>query len=165
MHIRRAEVGDAAGIAKVHVETWQVAYRGIVPLRVLDRMSVPDRTTRWTQGLREPAGPTWVTVEEDRISGWATAGPARDQDADGFGELFGIYVDAQQWGTGTGPALMEEALSWLRSQYPKATLWTLEANARARRFYERFGWAPDGTRQMLDFDGTDLPEIRYTIDL
>ena len=36
----------------------------------------------------------------------------------------------------------------------------LEANARARRFYERAGFAPDGARHVLD-DLDGVTEIRY----
>ena len=39
-------------------------------------------------------------------------------------------------------------------------LWVLEDNARARRFYERAGFAPDGARHGLpDLGG--VTEIRY----
>jgi RimJ/RimL family protein N-acetyltransferase len=40
------------------------------------------------------------------------------------------------------------------------TLWVLEGNERARRFYEACGFQPDGTRQLLDIGGL-VPEIRY----
>ena len=39
----------------------------------------------------------------------------------------------------------------------------IEGNVRGRRFYERAGWAPDGGRQPIDFDGVIVDEIRYRI--
>jgi ribosomal protein S18 acetylase RimI-like enzyme len=43
--------------------------------------------------------------------------------------------------------------------YRYITLWVLEDNARARRFYEQAGFAPDDARHLLgDFGVT---EIRY----
>ena len=44
--------------------------------------------------------------------------------------------------------------------YTCITLWVLEANARARRFYHRAGFAPDGARHVLD-DLGGVTEIRY----
>ena len=49
--------------------------------------------------------------------------------------------------------------------FASAILWVFTANDRARRFYEAAGWRPDGTAQLLDFDGTAIEEIRYSIDL
>jgi RimJ/RimL family protein N-acetyltransferase len=37
----------------------------------------------------------------------------------------------------------------------------LEANPRARRFYERAGWRPDGARKHYERWGVTAPEIRY----
>jgi RimJ/RimL family protein N-acetyltransferase len=40
-------------------------------------------------------------------------------------------------------------------------LWVLDANARARRCYERAGWAPDGTEMTDDSRGFAIREVRY----
>jgi RimJ/RimL family protein N-acetyltransferase len=45
--------------------------------------------------------------------------------------------------------------------YVEATLWVLDANARARRFYERAGWAPDGAVMTDDSRGFRIREVRY----
>src|SRR5437879_1904890 len=123
--IREASLEDAEAIARVHVATWQAAYRGIVPDEYLDSLDVTDRTARWRQGLAAPGGPTWVAEIEGRVVGWANAGPSRDEDDQAApGELYGIYVEAASWGHGPGRHLMEEATAWLRPRYPEATLWT-----------------------------------------
>ncbi len=44
-------------------------------------------------------------------------------------------------------------------------LWVLAGNARARRFYQRCGWSPDGVDQIVPIAGVDLGEVRYAIDL
>jgi hypothetical protein len=45
-----------------------------------------------------------------------------------------------------------------------ATLWALEADARARAFYERVGWKPDGARK--SDPGTNLiADLRYRLAL
>jgi RimJ/RimL family protein N-acetyltransferase len=46
--------------------------------------------------------------------------------------------------------------------YASITLWVLEANARARRFYQKAGFTPDGARHELD-DLGGVTEIRYRL--
>jgi GNAT superfamily N-acetyltransferase len=73
-----------------------------------------------------------------------------DEDGAGRGELYAIYVDPQRWGDGTGVALEEAARAHLRDEhFTEATLWTLSANTRARRFYEKRGWRLDGSTKEL----------------
>lgn len=42
-----------------------------------------------------------------------------------------------------------------------AILWVLESNARARRFYERAGWRPDGGTKIESRGEIELHEVRY----
>ena len=69
-------------------------------------------------------------------------------------------------GTGVGAALMRQALADMRARgYRAALLWVLDANDRARRFYERFGWQPDGTVKEEQLWGAPAREVRYRIAL
>jgi hypothetical protein len=45
--------------------------------------------------------------------------------------------------------------------FAQATLWVLDANARARRFYEAGGWSDNGSVRTEDFQGLRLTEVRY----
>ncbi|HET7738600.1 MAG TPA: hypothetical protein VFK32_08510, partial [Tepidiformaceae bacterium] len=38
----------------------------------------------------------------------------------------------------------------LATQFDVATLWVLDGNTRARRFYEKSGWRSDGATQTVD---------------
>jgi ribosomal protein S18 acetylase RimI-like enzyme len=56
---------------------------------------------------------------------------------------------------------MDQVLAKVSSAgYQGITLWVLEENARARRFYERAGFASDDARHVLD-DLGGVIEIRY----
>jgi GNAT superfamily N-acetyltransferase len=78
------------------------------------------------------------------------------------GEVYAIYVAPDWWSTGTGRLLMEAAVaSLLSAGYRRAVLWVLDTNARARRFYERAGWAPDGAANTMAALG-GVVEVRYT---
>jgi hypothetical protein len=52
MTIRRVSIGDAVAIATVHVKTWKVTHRGIMPDAVPDRMAVDERPSALRKRLR-----------------------------------------------------------------------------------------------------------------
>jgi len=77
------------------------------------------------------------------------------------GEVYAIYLAPAAWSTGTGRALMAEALAALRAGgYQHVVLWVLTGNARARRFYAKAGFAPDGATNTLTSLG-GVEELRY----
>ena len=54
-----------------------------------------------------------------------------------------LYVDPDWWGSDAGQLLIEQAHLELGESCDEAVLTVLAANPRARRFYERNGWALD----------------------
>jgi ribosomal protein S18 acetylase RimI-like enzyme len=167
--IRAAAPEDAAGIARVHVESWRAAYPGIVPQAVLDNLSVERRATFWAGQLSNPGDSrTWVAEEGDAIVGFVGTRPPDVEDAadlpPGIVELATIYVLPDAVGRGVGRALMERALSELAAGGAAAAfLWVFKANERARRFYEAAGWTVDDTARDLDLGGEAIPIVRYRV--
>ena len=160
MEIRLANGTDAESIAGVQERGWQAAYRHVFPVEQLDRGGFIF-VSRWRERLlRPPRGwSTFVAERDGAVVGFASVGPSRDEP--GIGELYAIYVDPDAWSTGAGRALIEQAEEQLRSEYAVATLWVLEDNPRARSFYERGGWTPDGARKAEERWGVRAPEVRY----
>jgi ribosomal protein S18 acetylase RimI-like enzyme len=162
--VRRGRPGDELAMAGVHVRAWQVAYRGIVPDDVLDAMDVEDRAARYDDDIfTRDDRPFWLADRDGIVVGFCGVGTSRD--VDGEGELYSIYVDPGEWGSGAGTMLMDEALSFLRPRYDTATLWVLRDNPRARRFYEKHGWFFDGTEKADERPSFVLHEVRYRITL
>ena len=168
MEIRRAQGSDAAGIATVHVRTWQAAYRGIVPDAHLKALSVDERTKVWRAALaRGEPEDVWVATVGAEVAGWIAFGPSRDADAAQTGEVEAVYVSAQYWGGGLGRALWLQARSRLTQRgFHSVTLWVLLENARAIRFYRAAGFAPQpGSEKEIIIGGKSLMEMRYAIQL
>lgn len=160
MEIRLASGADAEEIARVQERGWQTAYRHVFPVERLDAGGFVF-AERWRERLdRPPRGwSTFVAVDGAAILGFASVGPSRDER--GPGELYALYVDPARWSSGVGRALIARAEEQLASEFGAARLWVLEENARARRFYERAGWAPDGARKAEERWGVRAPEVRY----
>jgi ribosomal protein S18 acetylase RimI-like enzyme len=81
------------------------------------------------------------------------------------GEMYTLYVAPEHWSTGAGRALTDATLDGLRAAgYQRVVLWTLTENARARRFYDKAGFALDGATNVLAALGK-VEELRYARDL
>lgn len=165
MIIRRAAVGDAHGIAEVHVRSWQTAYRGLMPQAVLDALSVEQREEGWRSILADPARAegTLIAERDGRVLGWAGFGTARDEDPVGTGELWGIYALPEEWSSGVGHALIAAVERELADAgHSIAYLWVLDGNERASAFYERHGWIDDGGTKIEERPDLVLHERRHS---
>jgi GNAT superfamily N-acetyltransferase len=165
--IRRAEVADAAALARINVAGWRASYAGVVPAEFLAAMDAPERLERWQRAMGEPEPfATFVAVDEhDMIGAYCRLGPLRTVD-DGVepeaGELRAIYADPARQGTGAGRAVHDAGVEYLREQgYHWAGLWVFTANTSARAWYSARGWAPDGATHEDEIMGTVIPEMRY----
>lgn len=167
--IRAARPEDARPVAQVHVDSWRHAYRGVLPDEYLDRLSVDDREAMWLGAFADPDPKSGALVAEvgGRIVGFASFSPSRDEDVrDRTGEVPAIYVEPSSLGTGVGRELFRAAAERLRDAgFTRATLWVLEANTSARRFYEKAGWTWDGAVSTHMFDCANEPVLRYAVDL
>jgi ribosomal protein S18 acetylase RimI-like enzyme len=161
--IRAATPADAEAISRVHIATWQAAYRGQVADAFLESLSerLDGRVEWWRRQL--VAGATALVAEEGgRVTGFVSFGRAEPPSDPGLGEVYAIYVDAPYWDRGHGRALMDGALDALRGRgSAAAVLWVLGSNVRARRFYDRGGWAVDGGTKIETIGGEPLQEVRY----
>jgi ribosomal protein S18 acetylase RimI-like enzyme len=157
--IEPALPGDAERVARVHTRSWQHAYRGIFSDEYLDSLDWRERLPLW-EGVIAAARPDQVLVvarSGDAVIGFASAGPARDEDLpSGAQEIYAIYLDPGFWSHGIGSRLLQAVLGQ-RETY----LWVLEDNHRARRFYQAHGFRPDGTRLTYERCGVSAPELRY----
>jgi ribosomal protein S18 acetylase RimI-like enzyme len=166
--LREARPGDAEAIARVHVLSWRQAYAGIFSPGALATLDTAERLAVWRSRLAEP-GPGQVTVAGiggTGIAGFAAAGPPRDGDLSdgGYLELYSIYLRPDAWGSGLADRLLDEAVRRaleLSPGRPAVSLWVLAANQRARAFYQRHGFSPDGDAAPYELAGERAVKVRY----
>ena len=165
--VRAATVRDASELAAIHARSWQAAYLDLLPQDFLDKLDLSNSTERWERALRAaewPKAGVMVAVPGPEMVGFARFGPTRDkgEDAALVAEIRQIYIAPEVWGKGVGKRLMSTALARLAaSGYAQATLWVLDTNSRARRFYERCGWTQDGAARRNDSYSVPLADVRY----
>ena len=164
MKIRFATPADAMDIANVHIETWRTTYRGMMPDKLLDNLSLATRGNFWVGYLNNPPEGAFVLVAEDEageIAGFANAGPPRPEIKDFESELYAIYVLEKQQGKGTGRKLVEATTRELERRGKRSMmLWVLKENEGSRRFYEALG-GQLLDEQQFEIGDTTLTEVGY----
>ncbi|QEO10327.1 GNAT family N-acetyltransferase [Protaetiibacter larvae] len=153
--VRAAVVADAHGITRVHHTAWRETYTRLLPEGALDVLDEDAFATRWASIIDDDVTSVHVAERGGEIVGWCSASAGRDEDRPRDAELEGIYVLASEYGTGTGQALLDAAIA----DRP-AYLWVADDNPRARAFYARNGFHPDGVNDVHHLLGHPLPAVR-----
>lgn len=151
--LRPALAADIRAIAEFQTRCWQQAYQGLVSPDYLDQMGADQRETIWRQRLVNRSRQIVLAEIDGVVVGVVSWGRAGTSDDAPPLELKSLYVDAAWHGAGVAAALLEAAIGDADAQ-----LWCFESNPRARAFYAKQGFQPDGAR-IIDPD-TDIWEIR-----
>ena len=75
------------------------------------------------------------------------------------GEVDAIYVLSEYYGRKVGYRLMNEAISRL-GECDTIFVWVFEENARAIRFYHRYGFEFDGAKKQWTLGGIPISIVR-----
>jgi GNAT superfamily N-acetyltransferase len=157
--VRVALVDDAEAIATIHVDSWRAIYRGLMPDKLLARLSIPKRC----EGRRRiiAKGRACLVLERGGIViGFADYGPSEES---GEGEIYAMYLNPSRWRQGGGKLLYTAALEGLRAEgFSTLEIGVLEGNRIARSFYEKQGLElVANSRKMIRFSDADLPHLLY----
>ena len=153
-------------MARIHVESWNVAYRGIMPDDVIARTDLAYRTAFWTERIADREWPVFLIEEDGETVAFCQMIPTRDPEDDRtrVGQIPSLHVLPHLRRRGYGRLLLDEVFAeFRRRDFTDVTLWVLEENRKARQFYERMGFAVDGGKKT--YPNTAVPEVRYRIRL
>jgi RimJ/RimL family protein N-acetyltransferase len=153
--VRAARPADARGVAEL-IARCDASYGEWAP----DGWEPPPPDEELARD-RLFAGRAWSRVVEN---GGQVVGVVSWRPADAGALLSWLFVDPSRWGSGLAQELLDAAVSSMRSAgLAEAELWVHDENARARRFYERNGWAPTGEGRSHPRLGLYL--LRYRAEL
>lgn len=164
MEILPAALEDCRSIAEVHVESWQHAYREVLPEQYLASLSVVEREAMWCRVVKRHPSHLLLARSIDEVVGFIAFGPERDDGAPrDQAEVWALYVKPAFWSTGAGRLLWLAALQqMLADGFRSVSLWVIAGNARAVRFYERAGFvAEPEARRFVELGGASLEQHRY----
>ena len=141
LSIRAAAPGDAAAIARVHRESWQTTYAGILPLDVIAAQAGRKTEAIWKRrlSLSSSGEAVWLAERGGAIVGFASCGDARHKLEGLEAEIYALYVLQPDQRRGAGRELVRAcARHFVLHGHFGFYLWVLKAN-RARLFYEALG--------------------------
>lgn len=169
IRIRRARKADAPAIGRVHVETWQSSYAGLLPDSMLAGMSEVRQSAWWSRSLGDAGEARGIFVADDEeagVVGFGSCGAVRDvpEELDGqeprVGEVYTLYVEPDFQNRGLGRRLLDALFRQLKADgFDVAVLWMLASNP-ARFFYEGMGGAFAGQRTDT-MAGQDVEEMAF----
>ena len=166
--IRLATPEDAPALARVHIASWQSAYRGIVHDSYLDHMDLEKMTLRFANIVDSEIFIREVLCCDGEPIGHVSYGAERQLHLPEYsGELMAIYLLPQWQRQGLGSRLFARAVEGLKTQgYKGMLIWVLADNVSARRFYEaKGGTLLEDSARDLQIDGQMYCEVAYAYKL
>ncbi|MFC7686512.1 GNAT family N-acetyltransferase [Ureibacillus sp. GCM10028918] len=164
MQIRIATMDDAAGIAKVHVDSWRTTYQGIIPDDFLNKLSYEQRTKLWIQNIVQEDN--YVVVAENsegKIIGFATGSKRETNMVPNSCDLTTIYLLEEYHGQGIGKKLLKHLFIHFKSLGHEKIFVDVLADNKTRHFYEYYG-AKLYTTTQIKIGGKLLDELIYEWD-
>jgi GNAT superfamily N-acetyltransferase len=164
MIIREMTSNDVPAIARVHVDTWRTAYRGIIPDEYLATLSYEKRENGWYQILNKaPENGDFTYVAENelgKIIGFAGGGLERTGNSEYKGELKAIYILEDSQRQGIGRLLVTTVVEKLSQLNIYSMLTWVLADNPACQFYEKLGGEQIYSKQE-ERGGATLTEVAY----
>lgn len=151
-------------VGRLHHRSRTAAYAALLSADDLDAVPAEAMAQWWVErwSYERDTHRLAVAGPAGQIVGFSYTGPS---ETPGAVELYAIHVDPAHVGTGVGRALMAGAhadLAALGGGTARSVLWVLAGNGRARRFYERDGWTPDGAVRVEPVGAALVEQLRYT---
>ncbi|MFJ7731088.1 GNAT family N-acetyltransferase [Lysinibacillus sp. NPDC097231] len=164
MKIRKANIQDAQGIGKVHVDSWRTTYQGIIPDEFLNQLSYEQRTELWKKNISDATNYVLVAEnEQGEIIGFATGGTRETNTEPNSTDLTSIYLLEEYQGKGIGKQLLKEIFGYFKQKsYEKVFVEVLAEN-KTRYFYEYYG-AQYVKNVEIKIGGKILEELIYVWD-
>jgi len=144
-HLRLAHLSESELIADMHVQSWRVAYRGMLSDAFLDRELEADRRSHWQAKMIEiknGLGEVVIAEVDGQPRGFLCV--IRPDEANSV-LVDNLHALPGHKGLGIGTRLLKFAHDWaLEKRASSLHLFVLEPNTAAQGFYASRGWSNVG---------------------
>jgi len=142
MIIRKATPEDAIAIARVRVDTWRNAFKGLIPGKYLQGLSYEEDQKMFKEQIENLKSSEFVFVAEEEpgnVVGFLFGGPERTDNSVYKGEIYAIYVLKDHQNKGIGGKLVYASVKELsKHNIYSMLIWTIK-DSPYRAFYESLG--------------------------
>jgi GNAT superfamily N-acetyltransferase len=159
--LRPVTPADCRTLAEIHIEGWQTAYAGFMPLEFLAGLDLLKQETWLREWIFDANDPLIGLAAEvgGEIAGFALAGLNTGEPLAYDAELYKLFVRPAWQNQGLGELLTQAALAQLRQQgYQKVCIWTFR-QSRSGRFYRKLGY-PVVYQAEIEFGG-----MKHAVDV
>ena len=168
--IRPVKSEDAHALARIFVDGWRFAYKGLLPQAFLASLDVSEREKQQQQLIErfQRTSGYFLQVAElnGSVVGLCALGASREPNASSTGEIYALYLNPAFIGQGIGYALVQDAFALLKEEkYEQASLWVLDGNSRAISFYQKAGLHITGKTKREEMFGIKILEREMEISL
>lgn len=135
-------------LAGIMRSAWRSAFRGILPDAVIEQYTQAESCkAMFRQILSSGIGTMYLAERNSRPMGLLYWFSESREDA----RIEALLTIPDAWGKGIGAALIEKALADAKAAgHATIHVWPFAENHRARRFYEKWGFAATGKSRSSD---------------
>ncbi len=163
--IRFNEEKDQEQMARIKIDGWREAYRGIVADDYLDQFDYDVQTAKYLASFNQYAEKVFVMCDRNNneILGYACFDDAETDRNDC--ELVSLYVKPEYKGCGIGTALLKHTINHLKNcGKKKLLLWCFQKNTKALAFYQKNDFVIT-TEKKAKIGNDEYAEYGLTLDL
>lgn len=165
--IRTATINDAEKVAKIKIEGWQTAYRGIIDDDFLDNMNINEEIEKRKNNIENGADIIVAELDNEIVGFCLYRNYIKDPESypNANCELSSLYVRSSLKRRGIGTKLMQHVIQKLQNQgKTKMILGCLKENYPSRAFYEKMGGKVLKTEKIA-FGNKEYEETIYEYDI
>ena len=151
--VRYTAASQYPELGRIMARSFRAAFSDFISRETLEACAVPENCAALLASL-----PKEMTTVTGWVDGKLMGLLVFSQHRTGWTEIEAIHTLPESWGSGLGKAMLEFALEETNAE-KGVGLWAFWKNGRARRFYEKHGFAWTGETRVSEFDGET--EVRY----
>ncbi len=168
--IRKMIPSDAKSVAKISINGWRLAYKGIFPDKFLNELDLEKRELNWKAGIQnnDPDIIRIVLENQNEILSFACGRENRDTDLvpQADCELWAMYTEPSFTRQGLGNYILDSFKEEMRALGKKRMLiWCLENNIIGRSFYEKNNGILITQAKDFFIEGHSFKEVGYIFPL
>lgn len=140
LQIRQATLHDAEQIAKVHVTTWKMTYRGLLSDSFLNNITPESRYFLWESNIKDSNKIILVLEKNSEIIGFIAGDRVKPEEYEQYdGDLTALYFKKEEQRKGYGKQLLQALLNeFTKRGYRNCIAKVLSENT-SKYFYEKLG--------------------------
>lgn len=165
--IRTATINDAEKVAKIKIEGWQTAYRGIIDDSFLDNMNINEEIDKRKNNIENGVDIIVAELNNEIVGFCLYRNYIKNSDSypNANCEISSLYVKSSLKRKGIGTKLMQHVIQKLQNKgKTQMILGCLKENYPSRTFYERMGGKLLKTEK-ITFGNKEYEEVIYEYDI